>query len=181
MRQRSLRSGVKSMRCAKKNNRGWQCSKQAVAPFKTCADCRKIASKAMKKWRGLKTKCVLCRRPSKKRRVCFRCTAKKAEQRHPDMAHDTHEHVRMLQGRHKKNARCQASGISLLTLEKMGEVLTVDRINPFKGYVRGNMQLLARYLNSAKGVQRKVPKAAVKRLRRKMVRYSHDKLSAARV
>lgn len=169
------------MRCAKKNKKGWQCPKKAEPPFKTCADCRKIASKAMKKWRAVKTKCILCRRPSTKRRVCFRCTAIKAEARHPEMAHDTLEHIRMLTARHKKYARCRASGISLLTLEKMGEVLTVDRINPYRGYVRGNMQLLARYLNSAKGVKRKVPKAAIKRLRRKMVRYSHDRLSAARV
>ncbi len=94
------------------------------------------------------------------------------------MEHDIAEHVRMLKARHRKNSRCQASGISQLTLEKMGETLTVDRINPYKGYARGNMQLLARYLNTAKGVQHKVPRAAVKRLRRRMLRYTHDKLSA---
>lgn len=87
----------------------------------------------------------------------------------------------MLKARHKKRSRCRASGISALTLEKMGQVLTVDRIDPRKGYMRGNMQLLSMCLNSAKGASLKVPRAAVKRLRRRMVRYANDSLSAPKV
>lgn len=175
-------SGEISTRCTRRGNHGWQCKRLAEPPFKHCVTCRTNGARSKKLRRANdKAHCILCGRDSFIRRVCYTCTAVKAEARHPEMVHDTKEHVRMLKARHKPYSRCQASGISAFSLAKMGEILTVDRINPHRGYVRGNMQLLARYLNSAKGVQHKVPRAAVKRLRRRMVRFAHDKLSSSSV
>lgn len=70
------------------------------------------------------------------------------------------------------------TGISLVGLMKIGSSLTVDRIDPSKGYTFGNMRLIAAELNSAKGNQKEVPKRAIRRLLERWERVRWDELSA---
>jgi hypothetical protein len=62
-------------------------------------------------------------------------------------------------------ARCAASGLTPGDLAIVGQCLCVDRINPWRGYVRGNMQLLASSPNSLKGRSAAVPYWAPDELR----------------
>lgn len=88
--------------------------------------------------------------------------------------------MRYIRAKDNPKARCSASGYSVIALRKVGDQLTVDRIDSSKGYVRGNMQLLAASLNSAKGQQPRVPVGAIRALERKMRRCANDKLSGHR-
>lgn len=63
------------------------------------------------------------------------------------------------------------------TLRKIGESLTVDRINPARGYVPGNVQLLAKSLNEEKKHTRRAPQRAVEKLLRKLESVTNDRLS----
>jgi hypothetical protein len=94
--------------------------------------------------------------------------------------HHTVEHMRFIRGKDNPKARCCVSGYSLLALRKIGEFLTVDRIDSSKGYVHGNMQLMAGSLNSSKGQARRVPQSAVNGLIRKMRRVANDRFSASK-
>jgi hypothetical protein len=75
-------------------------------------------------------------------------------------------------------SRCSVSGFSLLALKKVGEELTIDRIDCRKGYTKGNMRLLAGCLNRAKGVEDAVPRRAVNWLVRRMERVRKDRFTA---
>jgi hypothetical protein len=61
-----------------------------------------------------------------------------------------------------------------LALRKVGERLTVDRIDSSLGYVEGNMRLLAGDLNSAKGTRKEVPWSAINRLLYRLDKTVHD-------
>ena len=85
-------------------------------------------------------------------RRCAWCRAKDAE-RKPWLAHlrhDTAEHALMVADAHAPGSACEASGLRLEELVPFGLRLEVDRIDSRRGYVRGNMQLLASRLNRAK-------------------------------
>lgn len=64
-----------------------------------------------------------------------------------------------------------------MTLRKVGQRLTVDRISSMLGYVDGNMQLMAGDLNSAKGNSAFVPQHAIHRLLAKLAQTKDDRLS----
>lgn len=91
------------------------------------------------------------------------------------MEHDTEAHAELIRLSKDPRSVCGVSGYSLLALKKVGEELTVDRVNPRLGYVVGNIRLLARGLNNAKGVGREVPRGAVLKLRWKVQRIRKDK------
>lgn len=65
---------------------------------------------------------------------------------------------------------CEITGLSKHQLRKMGEQLSVDRINSFLGYVPGNCQIIAESLNQAKGRASNVPQSAINRLLRRAAR-----------
>ena len=76
----------------------------------------------------------------------------------------------MMGMRHIPEMQCEITGLSKHQLRKMGERLSVDRINPFKGYVPGNCQVIAESLNIAKGRAKHVPQSAINRLLRRAAR-----------
>ncbi len=76
-------------------------------------------------------------------------------------------------------SRCAATGIAQFTLVKVGEPLEVDRIDPTKGYVRGNMQLLARSINNEKGVREAPPEWVIAWVRGKAGTRAAEGLSEA--
>jgi hypothetical protein len=72
---------------------------------------------------------------------------------------------------------CAVTGRSLLSLMKCGQRLTVDRLDSTKGYVEGNMQLIAGDLNSSKGIRDEVPQHAIHILLSKLNRVKDDRFS----
>lgn len=83
-----------------------------------------------------------------------------------------------LHQRQQKASRCAITGLSTIALGKIGTQLSVDRVDNTKGYIKGNVRLIAACLNSAKGSRRDVPPVAVKRLMERHERVRHDELSA---
>lgn len=73
----------------------------------------------------------------------------------------------MLKRRHDPDTRCAITGLSRHQLRKIGEKLSVDRINPYLGYVRGNCQIIALSLNTAKGRSQYAPGSAIRWLLRR--------------
>lgn len=74
-------------------------------------------------------------------------------------------------------ALCCITGLSQHTLRKLGDNLSVDRIDPDLGYIKGNCQLMATSLNLAKGRGDRVPASAIKALltrRERATRSKHD-------
>lgn len=72
--------------------------------------------------------------------------------------------------RHIPEMQCEITGLSKHTLKKIGERLSVDRIDPYLGYIPGNCQIIAESLNKAKGRADHVPLSAINRLRRRASR-----------
>jgi len=96
---------------------------------------------------------------------CSRCLALLLER--PtcgELRHDTAAHARMLEAARNPLSRCAASGLTLYELAKVGLSLQVDRIDPRRGYERGNMALLAAPLNRAKARGFVVPRYALEAL-----------------
>lgn len=83
----------------------------------------------------------------------------------------------MIAACHQPESCCSATGRSLHTLRKIGEKLTIDRINPRRGYVPGNVQLLAGTLNDDKKHHRRAPQRAVQALLRRLEGVTTDRLS----
>lgn len=83
-------------------------------------------------------------------RKCAWCLALQTEALKPGLEHDTLHHAEMLLRSRCRDSECAASGLTLEQLLRVGQTLQVDRINPYRGYVRGNCQLLAASLNRAK-------------------------------
>lgn len=92
----------------------------------------------------------------------------------PHLTHDRAAYVEVLAARHVRTNRCAVLGASAFLLSKLGETLTVDRIDSRLGYIKGNMQLLCGYLNTAKGVQDVVPQWAINRMQRRLDRLVTD-------
>jgi hypothetical protein len=82
-----------------------------------------------------------------------------------------------VEARYQPESCCVITGRSLLCLRKVGEKLSIDRIDSTMGYVPGNTQLMAESLNRAKGRQDSVPRYALNRLLRRLARVVEDKLS----
>ena len=110
------------------------------------------------------------------RKLCAFCVAQLHERkRAPDLLHDTELHAAFIEKSKCMEETCEVSGYSLLALKKIGEELTIDRVDSTRGYCQGNMRLLARSLNQAKSVGLKVPGRALNRLLRRLERLRNDK------
>lgn len=97
--------------------------------------------------------------------------------RHPELRHDTEAHAEMIELSKNPTSTCCILGFSLLALKKVGEELSVDRPDPAKGYVEGNMVLMTASLNTAKGPRQEVPKRSINRVLRKLYRVRGDRWS----
>lgn len=94
------------------------------------------------------------------------------------MEHDPAFLEKMLGACHDPASCCSATGRSLLALHKIGECLSLDRINPRRGYVAGNVQLLALSLNTEKAGRQIAPQRAVNAMLKKLQHVTEDRLSA---
>jgi len=95
----------------------------------------------------------MCRRCGRIRitpTLCAWCLAYDLEKRIRDYSHDRAEHAWMLILSHLPESCCAVSGLTRDELARIGDRLTVDRIDNDRGYTRGNMQLLAGSLNREK-------------------------------
>lgn len=108
----------------------------------------------------------------------MRCVAVRREAK-VEGPHDLEAHVALLLAGVQAASRCRITGRSAHALWKVGDRLSVDRIDPRKGYVEGNMQLISFYLNLTKGDGLAVPAWAVRRLERRLARTNEDVLSDA--
>ena len=118
---------------------------------------------------------VRCRRCSRKPvlagiRSCAWCLALDLEKSHRGMRHDTAAHAYALAVARMPSTTCEASGYTSADLAAAGLSLQVDRINPRRGYVLGNMQFLTSYLNRMKGRERSFPEWCLDELRERMER-----------
>jgi hypothetical protein len=109
---------------------------------------------------------------------CSRCWAINKQRNNVGLEIEILPYMQMLQQSHDWHERCVVTGRSLFALKKVGDKLSIDRIDPKKGYVVGNMQLLALSLNIAKGTKPMVPQAAINRLLRKLTRVVEDNFSS---
>jgi hypothetical protein len=103
-------------------------------------------------------------------RHCGRCLAARREAKLPHLKHDLKHHAMMMVMAKQPTSRCAVMGKSLLTLTKIGETLTVDRIDSSRGYMPDNVRLLSSSLNSAKRDYARIPTQSIKRLERKLQR-----------
>ena len=110
--------------------------------------------------------------------MCAECRAIKRVRQVPEQDHSVSFLAIMLSASHSPESCCSATGRSLHALRKVGERLSVDRINPERGYVPGNVQLIAMCLNEEKRTYRRVPQAAVNALLRKLERVTDDDLTS---
>jgi len=136
---------------------------------------RQMRARELRSW-GLCTRCG-SRDSLPLTRHCGRCLAYLTERSHPHLEHDLEAHAKMLELSRRSESLCTVTGRSGLSLMKVGEKLSVDRIDSSLGYVEGNMQLMALSLNSAKGAGPRVPQSAVHMLLRKLERVKDDCLS----
>lgn len=82
--------------------------------------------------------------------LCSRCRAETKATRMPEVQHHVPELAIMLRRARRPDARCAITGLTLAQLQLIGQRLEVDRIDSARGYVPGNMQLLAARLNHSK-------------------------------
>ena len=108
---------------------------------------------------------------------CSWCLAESRERRLPGVKHHRREHARMLERAQRPTSRCAASGLTPAELALVGQRLEVDRVNPWRGYQRGNMQLLASGLNRLKG-RDELPHWAVGELREEVARAANPSAEA---
>lgn len=73
--------------------------------------------------------------------------------------------------------RCSVTGLALHDLKKLRDKLSVDRIDPTKGYIGGNMRLISLKLNIAKGIRTSIPPAIIRRYLRRLDRIRVSRLS----
>lgn len=95
----------------------------------------------------------------------------------PFLAHDLAHLEAMKREAHELGARCAVTGASLLALRKVGDALSVDRVENSLGYVAGNTRLIAMSLNTAKGADKHIPKRAIRLLIGRLEGVVFDKLS----
>jgi hypothetical protein len=108
---------------------------------------------------------------------CARCSSYFRERMLPHLVHNLEKHAELFTLSCNPLSQCIVTGRSLVALRKVGQRLTVDRLNSRLGYVDGNMQLMAGDLNSAKGIGEHVPQSAINRLLAKLQHTKDDRLS----
>lgn len=94
------------------------------------------------------------------------------------MEHDSRALAALYEIAALSGSTCALSGASLLELRKIGDTLSVDRINSNTGYVVDNMRLISLRLNISKGIQRECSQAAINQLLKRLVRVVKDRRSA---
>lgn len=170
------------MRCSRRNGEGWQCPKEAVEGRKLCEEHvqAKRAWIAEKKRGGFRCSRCYSRPPMGKGSICEFCHAYSRERKMPHIPHDPAMHAKMIRMTTLPESRCAVTGLSNHELRKVGDQLSVDRIDSAVGYVQGNMRLLTMSLNRAKGVQDAVPEGAIQRLLRRLERVRASRLTSSR-
>ena len=108
---------------------------------------------------------------------CARCMAYFRERGLPHLEHNLEAHAAFIVMSCRPQSQCKVTGRSLRALWKVGQRLSVDRIQSTLGYMPGNMQLIALDLNSAKGAGAYVPQQAIHRLLAKLAQTKDDRLS----
>jgi len=117
------------------------------------------------------------KKATKRSKKMLRVQAIKIMKREPDQTHDRDFLAKMLLACHNPASCCSATGRSLHALRKIGDKLSVDRINPRRGYVPGNVQLLALSINEEKQVHRRPPQSAINSVLRRLLHVTDDRLS----
>lgn len=171
--------------CSNVSGSGIRCKRPAMVGRTNCREC----AAAKERWRINKRldvkACWRCGRPRDLRgKICAKC---RVRTRIANLIRQSRKgSVPKVQRAYLANlyrycsndaSTCAISGYSNLTLAKLGEHLEVDRIDPKRGYVKGNCQCIASSLNMFKGTRKEVPKYAIKLLRKKVSRLADDKLS----
>lgn len=153
----------------------WRCKRVVRGVWKICAYHRKLKRANAKRART-PGRCSRCgKEPLDGLRKCARCFAQRRMDQLPNLKHHFGWYLRALIRAHDVRSTCAVSGYSLLALRKCGDQLSVDRIDPRLGYVRGNIRVIALSLNVAKGVSASVPERSVQRLARRMLRVRGDR------
>lgn len=169
-------SGGLTNLCSRKAGR-WKCRKPTLPNQKLCPKCltRLQLQRTRRKQRGM---CLTCSNPPLPRRaLCGRCRARDRANRPGSGPVDVDLLADFYQRSFDPQSRCEVTGLALHDLKKLGDQLSVDRIDPTLGYTGGNMRLISLKLNMAKGIRPSVPPYAVKRLLRRLTRIRVSKLS----
>jgi hypothetical protein len=118
-----------------------------------------------------------CIRPASPRwKYCAKCHVNRREAQLPGLEHDFEAHLEMVKLSQQAHSQCMILGRSALSLWKVGERLSVDRINPNLGYVQGNMRLITLSLNTSKGVRDYVAQHAINLVLNKLDRTCENRL-----
>ena len=108
---------------------------------------------------------------------CSICRARKIVKREHQQEHDIWFLAKMVEACHNPASCCSATGRSLLALRKIGDKLSVDRINSCRGYVPGNVQLLSMVINNDKKESRRPPQQSINNVLRRLEGVTDDILS----
>lgn len=161
------------MECSRVN-----CQREAMG--KLCAHHQRLNRDKKRNWRRRLSfeRCYTCgRRALPQRRSCALCQARWREWEHREMKHDTKAHAKMIMLSRDMRSRCSLTGLSLLALKKLADMLEVDRIDSRLGYTVGNMRLLAGTLNDAKGARKEASQREINKLLRRTWKIKPDALS----
>lgn len=124
-------------------------------------------------------RCVL-RPPIEQTKHCGYCRAENRVRQLPGMRHNVVHLAGMYVAAHDPLSTCVILKRPLHTLRKVGETLSVDRIDPTLGYTKANTRLLASSLNEAKGDDPTIPQRAINKLLRKLATVCEDRQSDER-
>jgi len=170
------------IRCSHVHGSKKQCVNPADPGSKLCPHHKRLRRESQRRARERRPRNICSRcgaRPSLFATTrCGRCASYNRERALPHLQHDVLSHTRMVERCFEPTAQCSITGRSLIALRKIGRRLSVDRIDSTRGYVEGNMQLMADDLNSAKGNRMEVPASAINWLLYRMEHTVHDCHSA---
>lgn len=105
------------------------------------------------------------------------CRARRRIRQLPGMRHNVGHLCGLYAACKSPTSLCSVLRRPLHTLSKVGETLTVDRIDPRLGYTKHNTRLLASSLNEAKGDSDVIPQSAINKLIRRLNGVCEDRQS----
>jgi hypothetical protein len=118
-----------------------------------------------------------CARPASPRwKYCTQCHVNRRQAQIPLLEHDYEAHLAMVKLSQDAHSQCAILGRSALSLWKVGELLSVDRIDPNLGYVSGNMRLITMSLNRSKGIKSYPAQHAINLVLNKLDRTCENRL-----